>query len=1161
MENIPTQAADWLLTDTTDAKRRAFDTKYGDGAADQIINEENTPEPIVESRSWGDVAWDVAADVGEGIVEAPVSIASGLYEGVIAQPASFLTSLVGDVLVYNPDNGEWFDYISPDQIKEDMKAGEHHLTDRNPLVGLGEDTFTGQLINDSSQFVGAFVGLGKVFKTGQLVMNSGRATQVAVAGAQTAGATFLGYGGNEGRITDMLLEMGVPDEMLPDFLETDPNDPEALGRLKNVVEEGPLGALGVFAVRAFRAMRNGDKAGFEKAMEEAGAAHEAIAARVDADLKATEGPSVSPEADPAPEAPVAAPDVPEGDLEVAQPAQKTYPEPTAGFSMTNRQNKRIETLGAQLAANPDASIKGDMGWRNHDHISAPEAVEAEIAATAKVLDAEFNKVKGNPQSEQLWRMQAGQRAKALAELTGVDNQKIIENVNKFDNSRTMAADLMARENYALSLSADITELAKAIRAFKDTGDLAGLTARGYKTVAEANLAIMQRRELAANVVASVQGARTNIARAMRAMQVVRSGDDKIINMLAKNPNLGKTADEIVAATLDGAEGGKKNLFERTTKASGKLGDAVNYYRINALLSGPGTQEVNFISNAINSLAIPTQQLVGGAASLNGKQVKHAMRTYQGMAGSVRESVVSALKAFYNDDAILDPFNGKIDTMDVSNAHRLNRATIGLPTRLLMGADEFFKQAQYRGRIFADAVAEANELGHKGAKRDAFVADYLSKSFDEYGGATRGEAMLQAQRATFTENLDPKGFGAKVQQTAIDHWWARLVVPFVKTPLNVLSQGFQHFPALGFLSKRLRDDVVAGGPRRAQAIGKQAIGAALTFTALSLAAQGRITGSGPKDPRVRAQWLRTNKPYSFVSRNADGSVEFTSYHRYEPFSYPLALAADMIEILQQRDSLSRMEAGELTAALVSAFAENTVNKTFTQGLADVFSLMTDTERSLENFLESFSGSFVPNAIPQMVDAEEKVVVEGIMDSLLSRLGMDGHLDRRRNVIGEVDLRHGSRMDPLGLVSDDIRAHDPVMAEMTRLAEVHQSGWGEPRSRYGSIDLREVEFSKEQSMFDRWMELQSEIEIGGLTLRERLAKTIKSRQYRAMSDGDRDFTGENEKHLKKIIQLYREKARVQLMRERPAFKDVFVEFEIHKRNLKRRSRTTSIQEILG
>lgn len=1162
MTTIPQQAQDWLLSNPTPAAKKAFDAKFGEGQSQTLLTEINNPQEDieVESKSWWDYTKAVAGDVAEGVLEAPTSIAGGLYDGVVVNPADLLASTFGDIKIYNERNGEWFDYVSAEEYnaeKKAVQAGElaptygEELT--NKITSMGEDTFTGKFINDASQFFGAYAGLGKVVKSSQKL----------VEGAKIAGATFLAYQGNEGRITDLLLDLGVPDAMLPDFLETDPNDSEAMGRLKNVIEEGPLGALGVLGVKLYRAARSGDEVAVEQAVKEAAEAAEKTKTKIGERIEAeVDTPKVDESAPAASESPVLKPDA--DDVASAKPDNQ-FPDKKEGFALTANQFNRIDKMAEKLANDPDATISGNIGWRSPHLVSTPDAVEAEIVAVRTVMADKF-KNKNTPRTLANIEKSAQKRAAKLAELTGASADEVLKATKKFDDPNTMAADLMARENYALSLTENVVNLAKALRHHRDTGDFAQLQKLGFKSVEEARMGIVAQRELAGNLLAQVQGQRSNIGRAMRAMQMTRKGDPEMMKLIRQNQDgLTQSADEIVDA-IDGA-GGKSPLDAVVNggKMIKKAGDAINTYRINALLSGVGTQEVNMISNAINMFALPTQQLAGGLVSANGQQIRHALNTYRGIMGGSLESIRTALRAGYNDEAILDPFNAKIDTAPATaSAKNIGGKIIQSPSRFLLTADEFFKQAQYRGRVFADAVDAAKRAPEvksgKLSEKD-YIAKYIKNSFDENGGATRGQALLQAQRSTFTENLDGP-MGKMIQQAAIKSNLVRYVIPFVRTPLNILSQGFQQMPLVGLLSKRLRDDIAAGGPRRAQAYGKQVLGTAITFTGLQFVANDVITGSGPKDPRVRAQWLRNNKPYSFRFVNKEtGEVTFVPYQRYEPAAYVLSLMADFGELVKYGDEVSRVEKSEMAAAIVAAVAENTVNKTFTQGLADIFELLTDTERAMENWLEAQAGSFVPNIIPQALDEPTKVEIRGMMDSLKARTGMTSTMDRKRNALGEIDLNYGSKMDPMGLFVSDTRKVDIVQEELTRLAQAHQSGFGAPPARMGEVDLRKVTYKDDQSIYDRWQELTGEIKVGGKTLRQRLEKMISSRSYKRLSDGNRDFTGENEKILKKIITQYRDAAKKTLMKENPKFKQIFIDMEQSKRLVKRRNSNTLIEDIIN
>jgi len=574
-----------------------------------------------------------------------------------------------------------------------------------------------------------------------------------------------------------------------------------------------------------------------------------------------------------------------------------------------------------------------------------------------------------------------------------------------------------------------------------------------------------------------------------------------------------------------------------------------------------------VSNMINTFAIPTQQIIGGFASGAGmtKESRKAMlqgiRTMRGIVAERGEAVQSALKALYNDESILDPFNGKLEIPEGSLSDnkfvKFVDKTVSLPSRFLMGMDEFFKQANYRGKNYADAAWLADVDNLKGAERKAFIEKYMLDSFDESGAGTRGEAMLTAQRATFTEGLEDP-LSLMLQKAAVESNLVRFVVPFVRTPLNVLSQGFQQIPVLGMLSGRWRRDFMAGGERRAQVIGKQVIGASLATTGVALAANGIITGSGSKDPAVRREWLKNHQPYSFRVTNDDGSITWVPYQRYEPASYVLALIADMYEIFEYGDATDQ-ELSEVSFAVVAAIAENTVNKTFTKGLNDFFGALTDTENKAQGVIENIAGSFVPNIIPQMLNDQEQKEIRGVVDAVKNRVGMDSEIDRKRTFVGEIATGYGKKYHPLG---GKRIPSDALQNEMTRLAEVHKGGFALPVSKVGDVDLKDEMYSETQSLYDKWIELSGEIKAPsgaykGKTLRQALEAVIADPRYQQFQDGDITYDGENIKMLKKVARSYRQAAKMQLAKQDPRFKEVFDKHTNQKKALKRP--TTLIEDI--
>ena len=194
-------------------------------------------------------------------------VTKGLARGGIVEPAQFIDETAGGMggiqfQIVNPETGE-FDpairIVSAEERAETqrrMAAGELPFAfDLETLTQADTDASgVAQAAGGIAQFVGAYAGIGKLFRVG---------SGFKAGMTQGAAADFLGFDGSDASITDMLLEMGVPDEMLPDFLEKDPTDPDYVGRFQAAVEGAGLGAViekGLIPILglAFRAIKDKD---------------------------------------------------------------------------------------------------------------------------------------------------------------------------------------------------------------------------------------------------------------------------------------------------------------------------------------------------------------------------------------------------------------------------------------------------------------------------------------------------------------------------------------------------------------------------------------------------------------------------------------------------------------------------------------------------------------------------------------------------------------------------------------------------------------------------------------------------------------------------------------------------------------------------------------
>jgi hypothetical protein len=190
------------------------------------------------------------AEEPPGVFEGTLSeIVKGLARGGIVEPSRFVKENFNlyDPLVFqvvDPRTGEFDPQLrivsreEKAEIDRAIAAGEMpYAVDFEQLFETGDAWKVGpgsQIVGGISQFIGAFAGVGKIFRIGKGFIG---------ASTQGAAADFLGFGGNDGRLTDLLLELGMPENVVTDLLKTDPNNPDYVGRIKNAFEGGFLGAI------------------------------------------------------------------------------------------------------------------------------------------------------------------------------------------------------------------------------------------------------------------------------------------------------------------------------------------------------------------------------------------------------------------------------------------------------------------------------------------------------------------------------------------------------------------------------------------------------------------------------------------------------------------------------------------------------------------------------------------------------------------------------------------------------------------------------------------------------------------------------------------------------------------------------------------------------
>lgn len=415
-----------------------------------------------------------------------------------------------------------------------------------------------------------------------------------------------------------------------------------------------------------------------------------------------------------------------------------------------------------------------------------------------------------------------------------------------------------------------------------------------------------------------------------------------------------------------------------------------------MLSGLTTQVVNVVSSTMTAALRPAEKFLAGASrysTAEGRaQMAEAAIQYGTMVASVKDGISMAAKAFRLNAPQLDPGRSRVvenvsykrppsEAFNIQNSAVATVADavgtlVNLPGRAMMSMDEFVKQISYRGEVRAQAYREAMQEGSwKSGDFTTFgqiVSKRLDESVDDVGRAMNPDALEYARESTFTKDLKAETWfgkptiGEDLQRFAGNHPSMRVVMPFIRTPTNILRFAWDRTPGLNLGRKEYYDALTGarGVQAQADAKAKMAMGGMLWGGATALAVDGSLTGAGPQDPKQRKLLEATGwRPYSVRYKKEDGSTAYFSYQRLDPFAMFLGMAADYTELAGGMDNETMWEtAGKGLIATVKQLG----SKSYLQGLTEFLDALNNPDRNTEKLAKSLAASFAPNLIAKMGD---------------------------------------------------------------------------------------------------------------------------------------------------------------------------------------------------
>ena len=467
--------------------------------------------------------------------------------------------------------------------------------------------------------------------------------------------------------------------------------------------------------------------------------------------------------------------------------------------------------------------------------------------------------------------------------------------------------------------------------------------------------------------------------------------------------------------------GDPRKIAKTSMSLEIAGNAINEVMINGLLSGPAT----FVANASGLgwvVARPLLQYIAasGYAAVGLPGAKHATRAAAEAAASL-----AAIRQGWMDGMQLGWHAAKTErTIYQAGASQELAERVGIhgehvkeliarrgwnapddawldavtrvgelvriPGRALMGTDEMAKHLAVRAEVAARGVQRAADAGIDLTDKAALDA-FLAKEADMAFNLQRPElwekykvnsvynlntgVLAEADRATFQEL---NGFAQKVTGLVSSVPGLKPFVPFVRTPLNILKQGFVESTGLGPLWKGYKlaqgagfnptaaklaivEELLADPGETFRIAGQIGLTTTMAAAFYGLAMSGELVGGGPGrwTPGGRASdaqraWERAMAEQGKVKYSIYG-IPFDRFG--EPIAIVLRMAADMgmyssyVPHAAQEEWLAGM-AGIMVSGLYQA--------SFLTGINDLVDVITDTTpggqklgRGVQNYVATFT----------------------------------------------------------------------------------------------------------------------------------------------------------------------------------------------------------------
>jgi hypothetical protein len=226
----------------------------------------------------------------------------------------------------------------------------------------------------------------------------------------------------------------------------------------------------------------------------------------------------------------------------------------------------------------------------------------------------------------------------------------------------------------------------------------------------------------------------------------------------------------------------------------------------------------------------------------------------------------------------------------------------------------------------------------------------------------------------------EGLGEAVYKITGQRWMGVLasapvgtfLLPFLQTPIGIYRAGAAFSP-VGSVRGRykmrqlrragtptdphLATEATAGMARARRMRSQGNVGTAMLVPLAWMAAEGRLTGSGPKgDPKARALWLKSHQPNSILIGGT-----WYNYSMFQPISIPASVVANAFEVWHEKAQQGKVEwadAGALSASILARTANSQLQASYLTSVMAIQQAIEDPDRYAPRTIARQGAAFVP-----------------------------------------------------------------------------------------------------------------------------------------------------------------------------------------------------------